>query len=78
VNGTEHCLWVAQCCEGGLYAAIFNLGEQNSEIKIPLEDLEIETPVSLVDLWTGEKTQADRSIDVKLNAHGACAYYIHQ
>ena len=53
INGIEHILWTAASCEGGTYAAVFNAGEQDSEIEIPLTDLEIYDCVKGKELWSG-------------------------
>jgi len=75
IDGVEHALWVATSSEGGIYLAVFNLGEKDSEIKISLEDIEIEEKLSGIELWSGEKTIAEDSLSVKLNKHGAKAFY---
>lgn len=76
INGTEHILWTAASCEGGTYAAVFNAGERDSEIEIPLTDLEIYDSVKCRELWSGEEIPLDSAIGVKLPKHGARAFYI--
>ncbi|MDE6747191.1 MAG: glycoside hydrolase family 27 protein, partial [Oscillospiraceae bacterium] len=41
IGGSEYILWTATDCEGGQYAAIFNAGDTEGEIEIPLADLEL-------------------------------------
>ncbi|MBO5056975.1 MAG: glycoside hydrolase family 27 protein [Lachnospiraceae bacterium] len=75
-DGCEHVLWTAVSSEGGQYMAVFNAGETDSEIQIPLSDLEIDEKVSGRELWSGEKIKAEDSLSVKLRSHGAKAFYL--
>lgn len=75
-NGTEHILWTAVDPEGGQYAAVFNTGEKDSVIEIPLADLEIYEGSEITELWSGEKASAESSFTVSLKSHGAKAYRI--
>lgn len=77
IQGVEHVLWTAVNAEGGQYVAIFNIGEQNSTISIPLSDLEIYDTVSGVDLWDGSQMQMDETVTVSLNKHGAKAFLLN-
>lgn len=76
IDGIEHVLWVSVSSEGGLYVAVFNAGESDSEIEIPLTDLEIYGSVSGFEIWSGEKLMDVASIKCSLKSHGAKAYYI--
>lgn len=76
INGIEHILWTAASCEGGTYAAVFNAGEQDSEIEIPLTDLEIYDCVKGKELWSGKELSINSTLGVKLPKHGAKAFYI--
>ena len=76
INGIEHILWTAASCEGGTYAAVFNAGEQDSEIEIPLTDLEIYDCVKGKELWSGKEMPLDSALSVKISKHGAKAFYI--
>lgn len=76
INGTEHILWTASCQEGGTYMAIFNAGDKDSEISVPLTDLEIYGGARLTELWSGETQNCPEEAAVKLNSHGAKAYLI--
>lgn len=76
IDGTEHILWAAACADGGMYMAVFNTGEQSSEIRIPLTDLELYESVSATELWSGETVFCPEAVGVTLNSHGAKAYYI--
>ena len=42
--------------KGGYYVAVFNLGDKDSDISIPLADLEIYDGVNGTELWSGERT----------------------
>lgn len=76
VDGAEIVLWVAASADGGMYVAVFNIGEENAEVAIPLEELEINVPVEAIELWSEKKISFEEEIEVKLKAHSATAYYI--
>lgn len=76
VDGSEYILWTAADCEGGQYAAIFNAGDTEGEIEIPLSDLELYGSVKVCELWSGESFSADRTVCVKVGSHGAKAFGI--
>ena len=76
IGGIEHALWIAQSSEGGIYLAVFNLGKTDSEITIPLLDIEIEKALTGVELWSNESAFFDTSLTVSLKAHGAKAFYL--
>ena len=75
INGIEHVLWTAACGDGQ-YAAIFNAGESNSEITIPLSDLEIYDQVCVIEQWSGESMTVNKEISVSVPSHGAKAFKI--
>lgn len=76
ISGIEHILWTAHCSHGGVYFAIFNVGDNDSNIKIPLSDLEIFHPVNGKELWSGKQISARDTITVELEKHGAKVYLI--
>ncbi len=76
IGGSECILWTAADCEGGQYAAIFNAGDTEVEIEIPLTDLELYGNVNVCELWSGESFSADRTIHAKVESHGAKAFGI--
>lgn len=76
INGIEHILWTSINAEGGQYVAVFNTGEKDSAISIPLTDLEIYNKVSGIELWSGKQADINECINVKVNAHGAKAFLI--
>ena len=78
IGGCEHILWTASSAEGGIYAAVFNTGEKDSEIQIPLADLEICGKVKVTELWSGEEIAAENGIKVKIGSHGAAAFCLEQ
>jgi len=77
-EGTEHILWTSSSAEGGNYLAIFNTGDNSSNITICLKDIEIYGNADVTELWSGEKLAGVSSVDAKLASHGARAYYIVQ
>ena len=68
--------WVASDCEGGMYIALFNAGETDGEFEIPLEELEINVPVSATELWSGQVGEFTEKICASLPLHGAMAFYV--
>ena len=76
IDGIEHILWTAVSAKGGMYIAVFNAGDKNSEIEIPLADLEIYDEVTGAELWSGKKFSAKDSLKIALESHGARAYLL--
>ena len=76
IDGVEHILWTAVSARGGQYVAVFNAGEKDSEIEIPLVNLEIYDQISGKELWSGQEIQAEESLTVKLESHGAKAFLL--
>ncbi|MCM1022576.1 MAG: glycoside hydrolase family 27 protein [Prevotella sp.] len=76
IGGSEYILWTASSCEGGQYAAVFNAGEADGEIEIPLSDLELYGGVNVRELWSGDSFSADKAVSVKIGKHGAKAFEI--
>ncbi len=74
--GTELVLWTAASCEGGQYLAVFNVGEADSEIEIPLSDAEVEKPVRITELWSQKAFGVSDKIKAELPAHGALAFFL--
>lgn len=75
-DGVEHILWVAASAETGCYAAVFNTGDRDSQISVPLRDLELYQPVTAVELWSGQRKLVEESLTVSLASHGAKAYHL--
>ena len=75
IDGIEHALWIAADTKGGYYVAVFNLGDKDSDISIPLADLEIYDGVNGTELWSGEYVEEPKSLSVSLKSHGARAYH---
>lgn len=76
IDGSEHILWTASSCEGGTYMAVFNAGDKDSDICVPLSDLEIYEGANVTELWSGEKSFCPETVSIKLNSHGAKTYLI--
>ncbi|MCH5324341.1 MAG: glycoside hydrolase family 27 protein [Eubacterium sp.] len=76
IEGNEMILWTAVSAEGGHYIALFNAGESDAEIEIPLSDIEVYRSVSGVELWSGEEFSGT-AVKAKLPSHGAKAYYFN-
>ena len=71
-------LWTAVSAEGGRYVAVFNTGEQDSEIELPLADLELSGTLSGLDIWSGSEVTAAESIKTSVKSHGARAFYFKE
>lgn len=78
IDGVEHILWTAVSARGGQYVAVFNAGEKESKIQIPLAELEIYDKISGKELWSGQEVQAEESLTVKLESHGAKAFLLRE
>lgn len=76
INGTEHILWTASCSGGGRYAAVFNTGNDDSSIRITLNELEIESPVHAIELWSNQEYNITDTLDITLEHHGAKVFYL--
>lgn len=76
IQGTECILWTGVNIQGGRYAAVFNAGERDCEIQIPLSDLEIYDRVSALELWSSTEEALEEILTVSLKKHGAKAYLL--
>ena len=76
VFGSEYILWTASSVEGGRYIAIFNAGEKDGEIEIPLSEIEIYDKVSGRELWNGEEFSDVDKIVAEVPSHGAKVYFV--
>lgn len=76
IGGIEHILWAASSCDGGTYMAVFNAGEKDSDISVPLSDVEIYEGANVTELWSKEKSFCPETVDVHLSSHGAKAFLI--
>ena len=76
IDGNEYILWTASSAEGGRYIAVFNAGEKDGAVEIPLTDIEIAGKVSGRELWSGEAFYETDKLTAKVLSHGAKAYLI--
>ena len=75
INGIEHIIWTGVHKDKGQYVVIFNTGEKDSKIEVPLISLEIENSVSGTELWSNQEVSFDTNILASVKSHGAVAYY---
>lgn len=75
-DGREHILWTAASSRGGTYAALFNTSDSASDTELPISELELDGSYDAIELWSGEKTAAVRSLKVSLPAHGAAVWLL--
>ena len=73
----EIVLWTSVSAEGGMYVAIFNIGEESADVCIPLSELEIYMPVKAVELLSGRSGEIEENIEVKLSAHASTAFWFN-
>ena len=78
IDGVEHVLWMAMSAKGGIYVAVFNLGEKDSVVSVPLEDMELEGAFQGKELWSGEAVEAKEILKVSLKSHGAKAFLLNK
>lgn len=76
IGGNEYILWTASSAEGGRYLAVFNAGEKDALLEIPLAEAEIYDKVTAKELWSGEEVSDVDTINVNISSHGAKAYLI--
>ena len=76
VGGTEWALWTAACAEGGTYGALFNLGETDGIMELPLAEWELKGALSCLDLWTGKTAAVKDALTVAVKKHGAAAFLL--
>ena len=76
IGGNEYILWTASSAEGGRYLAVFNAGEKDAAIKLPLAEAEIYDKVAAKELWSGEEVSDIDTIRAEISSHGAKAYLI--
>ena len=61
---------------GGHYLALFNAGEEDGEITVPLSDAELDGTYTLREMWTGALTGPADSVTVFLPKHAAAAWVV--
>ena len=76
IGGNEYILWTASSAEGGRYLAVFNAGEKDAAIELPLAEAEIYDKVAAKELWSGEEISDIDTIRAEISSHGAKAYLI--
>lgn len=76
IGGNEYILWTASSAEGGRYLAVFNAGEKDAAIELPLAEAEIYDKVAAKELWSGEEVSGIDTIRAEISSHGAKAYLI--
>ena len=59
---------------GGTYAAIFNTGDKECRIEIPMKELELNGTFTCTELWSGLKAPVAQKIGVRVAPHGAKAF----
>lgn len=75
IGGSTYILWAALNCEGGYYAAVFNVGEKDGRITVPLSDLDIFDERKFTDMSDRIITKG-RTFEAEVKHHGAKAFKI--
>jgi hypothetical protein len=72
----KHAVWLSRDNhDGSIYAALFNLSDETQTISITLEALEIDTEISVRDLWNHKELgRVNNLISAEIPAHGAVLY----
>lgn len=78
IDGCEHVAWMGVSDEGDKYIGIFNLGENASNVAIPLKEFEITDPMKGTEIWTGHTLRFDLNIVDSIPAHGARVYVLNK
>lgn len=74
--GNEYVVWTADDCEGGVYMAVFNLGDANGRFEFEAEELELPRLASIgTELWSGQTMEACNRIQVEIPGHGAKVFF---
>ena len=76
LHGSEYIVWTASGAKGDVYLAVFNAGDSDGTIEIPLADIEIYHKVSTRELWSGEELTGIDRITASIPSHGANAYLV--
>lgn len=71
----DRTVWRSNAKDGGTYVALFNLRDEASEVSVTLEQLGLDSPVQVRDLWRKEDIgSADAKISVQLQPHASVFY----
>ncbi len=69
--------WVAPRRDGtGVYAAVFNLSDDERTVTLPLSDLEMSDTVRAQSIWTDENAEKHGCLSARLSPHDAAAWLI--
>lgn len=77
INGIETIGWIAASNKGGCYVALFNAGEKDNDVKVSLDEFELDESVSGINIWNHEIVSFDSVINASIPAHGAVAFKLH-
>jgi hypothetical protein len=71
-------VWAADGPDGVRYVALFNIGEEEAEVAVPLDLLDAAQPAGAVELWTGERIGLLNSVlSARVAPHGAKLFRLH-
>lgn len=75
MRNAAQAVWCSRDSETGeVYAALFNLSDEEREVSICLDELETAAQGTAKELWSGECADIGPVISAKLAAHGCCVY----
>jgi len=70
-------VWAAEATDRpARYLALFALGEEMLEVRLPLDDLSVTRGSRIVELWSGTEPTLDNGLRVWLPPHGCALYRI--
>jgi len=78
IDGVEFALWTAQRAGGGVYAALFNLGETDGKVSVGLDELDILAGGTATELWSGKAKAVQGKLTAKVPPHGAKVWLIQE
>ncbi|MCQ2496047.1 MAG: glycoside hydrolase family 27 protein [Lachnospiraceae bacterium] len=76
INGSEIAGWIGVNDNAEKYVGLFNIGENDTELSVSVDDFELSTNLSATDIWTKEKLSFTDSIKAELKAHASVIYKI--
>ena len=74
----EESIWIAPRKDGdGFYLALFNLGEEKRTLSVSAEELELEKPVNVRELWSGRMEEQVSAVSAEILPHDVAVFRIN-
>lgn len=68
--------WTAQGEDGQAYVAVFNVADSARTVRLPWEQVGLQPPAHVRDLWTRADRRAEPELTVDLPAHGSAVFAV--